>query len=101
MSRRSLLAFGGMALLSMPAWGDSQAQPSCCAKPAKESAAAAATGQEKGEKLKCSLTGKVVDKCCCVEREGKTYCTLAKKSVEKCCCSPVEGEGKQQPKQSS
>jgi hypothetical protein len=45
--------------------------------------------------MKCSLTGKVVDKCCCVEREGKTYCTLAKKSVDKCCCSPAAAEDKQ------
>ena len=85
MLRRSLLVLGFLGLLCAPALADGQAQPSCCAKPAKD--AAAATG--KAEKMKCSLTGKVVDKCCCVDREGKTYCTLAKKNVEKCCCSPV------------
>jgi hypothetical protein len=43
----------------------------------------------KSGKMRCSLTGKVVDKCCCVQREGKSYCTLAKKTVDKCCCTPV------------
>ncbi len=39
--------------------------------------------------MRCSLTGKIVDKCCCEQREGKTYCTLAGKTVESCCCEPV------------
>ena len=95
MLRRSLLAFGCMGLLTAPALADGQARPSCCAKPAKNVEASATTKPEKGEKMKCALTGKVVDKCCCVEREGKTYCTLAKKSVEKCCCSPAATEDKQ------
>jgi len=90
MSRRSLLVFGCMSLLTLPALGQDPAQPACCARPAKS----AATQAEKGEKLKCSLTSKVVDKCCCEERDGKTYCTLAKKNVEKCCCSPVPSEAK-------
>ena len=42
-------------------------------------------------KMRCSLTGKTVDKCCCEQRDGKTYCTLAGKTVEKCCCEPVAG----------
>lgn len=95
MSRRSLLAIGCMGLLAAPALADGQAQPSCCAKPAKNVEASATAKQEKADTLKCSLTGKVVDKCCCVERGGKTYCTLAKKSVEKCCCSPAGTEDKQ------
>ena len=94
MSRRSLLAFC-MGLLSVPVLADRQAQPGCCAKPAKDLEASATAKPGKGEKLKCSLTGKVIDKCCCVEREGKTYCTLAKKSVEKCCCSPAAADDKQ------
>lgn len=49
-------------------------------------------GQEvKAEKLRCSLTGQVVDTCCCVQREGKLHCTLAGKDVETCCCRPVAG----------
>jgi hypothetical protein len=81
-----------MAVLSVPALAQEAAPPSCCAKPAK--GAGASAEEVKGTKLKCSLTGKVVDKCCCVEREGKTHCTLAKKNVEKCCCSPVASEEK-------
>ena len=46
------------------------------------------------QRLRCSLTGKEVDKCCCVEREGKLHCTLADKDVEKCCCSEVKAEDK-------
>jgi hypothetical protein len=42
--------------------------------------------------MRCSLTGRVVDTCCCVEREGKTHCTLADKDVAECCCTPVEDE---------
>ena len=47
------------------------------------------------QRLRCSLTGKEVDKCCCVEREGKLHCTLANKDVEKCCCSEVKAGDKQ------
>lgn len=92
MIERTLLALCCAGLLSVPAVaGDEAKKPGCCAKPAK--AAAAATGEkataEKGGKMKCSLTGKVVDKCCCVEPEGKLHCTLADKDVETCCCTPV------------
>jgi hypothetical protein len=47
---------------------------------------------KKAGKLRCSLTGKVVDKCGCEKREGKLYCPLAKKSVEKCCCTEVKAD---------
>jgi hypothetical protein len=53
------------------------------------------TAGQTAQRLRCSLTGKEVDKCCCVEREGKLHCTLANKDVEKCCCSEVKVEGKQ------
>ena len=57
----------------------------CCAPERK-----AQPGQGvKAEKLQCSLTGQVVDTCCCVQRQGKTHCTLAGKDVETCCCRPV------------
>ena len=52
MSRRSLLAFGCMTLLSVSAVTHDQAQPSCCAKPAKCADSRATTKPEKGEKLK-------------------------------------------------
>lgn len=95
MLRRSLLAFGCMGLLAAPALAEGQAQPTCCAKRDKGVEASTTTKPEKGEKMKCSLTGKVVDSCCCEQRDGKTYCTLAKKTVEKCCCSPAGAEDEQ------
>ena len=42
------------------------------------------------QKLKCTLTGKEVAECCCVEKGGKLICTLADKPVEKCCCEAVK-----------
>lgn len=52
----------------------------------------AATGEimATAGKLRCSLTEKVIEKCCCVEREGKTHCTLASEDVSPCCCRPAE-----------
>ncbi len=71
------------ALVVMPSFGADAAKPACCAKPAKQAVPA------KGERLRCSLTGKVVDECCCVQRNGKTHCTLADKDVTTCCCRPA------------
>jgi hypothetical protein len=48
---------------------------------------------KKTSKVRCTLTNRVVEKCCCEYREGKIYCPLAKKTVESCCCVPAE-EGK-------
>lgn len=83
MSRRGLLAAGLVAALSSMVFAGESPKRTCCMKPEK-----AATG----ETLKCSITGKTVDKCCCVEREGKTYCTLAGRPVEKCCCDSSKPE---------
>lgn len=41
-------------------------------------------------RLRCTLTGKTVEKCCCEPRGEKLYCPLAKKTVEKCCCEVVK-----------
>jgi hypothetical protein len=82
MSNKILLALGCAALLGTASFAADGPKPSCCAKPAKQTATA--------RKLRCSLTGKVVDKCCCVRREGKLHCTLADKDVAKCCCKPVK-----------
>lgn len=79
-----LLAGAGLA--------DQPAKPNCCARPARNVEAATAAANQAATpvtRLECSLTGKIVDKCCCEQRDGSTYCTLAKKAVEKCCCSPV------------
>ena len=43
-------------------------------------------------KMKCSLTGQVMDRCCCIQKEGKLHCTLADKDVETCCCAPMKDE---------
>ena len=86
MKTKKILAIGFAGLLATGAFaGDSaKQQPSCCKKPQASDAAKATN-----TKMRCSLTGKVVDKCCCEQREGKTYCPLAGKTVEKCCCTPV------------
>jgi hypothetical protein len=95
MNRRTALALGCSGLLSVAAFAGDEAKaeqkpPACCAK--KDAKAAA----EKGGKLRCSLTGREVDKCCCEPREGgKMRCTLAKKDVDKCCCTDVKAEGKE------
>ncbi len=84
MSRTTLFAMGCAALLlGAGAYAAKEANPSCCHKPAPRAATATSA------KLRCSLTGKVVDRCCCVEREGKLHCTLANQDVATCCCSPA------------
>jgi len=71
---------------------------SCCAKASDgtmkcdKPAAKADGANHDGHKMQCSLTGKVVDSCCCVEREGKMHCTLADKDVDACSCKPVGDE---------
>ena len=86
-----------------PAPEKSASPKSCCAKKSadapmkceKPAATAGDTAKHAGHekhKMRCSLTGKVVDTCCCVEREGKTHCTLADKDVAECCCTPVKDE---------
>jgi hypothetical protein len=87
MNRRTALAFCCTGLLSVAAFaGDQPKAPACCAKKS------ATASSEKAGKMRCSLTGKEVDKCCCEKRDGKLYCTLAKKNVEKCCCTEVKAD---------
>ena len=100
----SIVAAAGFASQSTTAPVSEKSKPmSCCAKksadaPMKCERPEATAGDNakhaghKGHKMRCSLTGKVVDTCCCVEREGKTHCTLADKDVAQCCCTPVEDE---------
>lgn len=53
-------------------------------------ALAAMVNAATAEKWTCTLTGKMVEKCCCVQQKnGKLYCTLAKKTVDPCCCKPA------------
>ena len=66
--------------------------PMKCEKPATTTEDTAKHAGHEGHQMRCSLTGKVVDTCCCVERQGKTHCTLADKDVAECCCIPVEDE---------
>jgi len=101
LSMAAAVAFASQSA-APPATEKPEARKSCCAKesadaPMKcEKTAARADGAKHAghekQKMKCSLTGKVVDTCCCVEREGKTHCTLADKDVAECCCTPVEDE---------
>lgn len=79
----ALLATAGFA-------GEPDVKPSCCRK---------ATQAAQAERLRCGLTGKIVDKCCCVQREGKTHCTLADKDVATCCCTRVQSEATPRAKQ--
>lgn len=88
MTMKTLAMLCCTAALTVPAFaGDTTKAPSCCAKKAAT--------EQTAQRMRCSLTGKVVDKCCCVQREGKLHCTLADKEVDKCCCTPVSAEGEQ------
>ncbi len=40
-------------------------------------------------KLKCEKTGKTIEKCCCVEKNGKLICTLTGQKLDSCCCKPA------------
>ena len=85
MKRVFVFALAGAFMLGATLAGSSPTK-SCCLKP---SVAASTVKTAETQELRCSLTGKTVLKCCCVEREGKTYCTLARKDVATCCCAPV------------
>jgi hypothetical protein len=92
MTKRTALALCCAGLLSIPAFAADEAKtPSCCA---KKSATGDKAADNPAPKMRCTLTGKEVDKCCCDERDGKLYCPLAKKSVEKCCCEEVKEPAK-------
>ena len=43
----------------------------------------------KSTSLRCTLTDKKIETCCCEQRGNKLYCPLAKKTIEKCCCEPA------------
>ena len=38
-------------------------------------------------KYVCGLTGKVSNKCCCVQKAGKLLCQNTGKTLDKCCCT--------------
>lgn len=48
----------------------------------------------KPQALRCTLTGKKIETCCCEKRGEKFYCTLAKKTVDKCCCVAAASQAK-------
>jgi hypothetical protein len=51
---------------------------------------------DKGKTWTCSLTGKTVEKCCCVsQKDGKLYCTLAQKTIDSCCCKESDKQERQ------
>lgn len=86
---KMLLAVAAAGLIGTSAPAVDQPARTCCKGKAQASAKEAKAG-----KLRCLLTDKVVDKCCCVERAGRIHCTLADKDVATCCCRPVEPEQK-------
>src|SRR5881397_2372588 len=99
MSIKTMMATACAALLSASAvsvraqdtnTGNEQPARGCCMSACAQRAPGEhASGQQGSGKMRCSRTGKVMETCCCVEREGKMHCTLADKDVEACCCSPV------------
>lgn len=84
MFARTLIALSCSGLITAGAFAGEDAGRSCCAKKAKPSA------EQPAAKMRCALTGKTVETCCCVERQGKKHCTLAEKDVETCCCKAVD-----------
>jgi hypothetical protein len=88
MLRRIAVALCCAGLLGATALAGDEPKPACCTKKATEAT-------DKAGKLRCSLTGKEVEKCCCESRPGgKLYCPLAKKQIDKCCCTEVKAEDK-------
>lgn len=65
--------------------------PSCCAERARQDSKAHESGNQGRGTMQCSLTGTVIEVCCCEAREnGKSHCTLAEKDVDGCCCQVVD-----------
>lgn len=84
MLKKTLLALGCAGVLATPgAFAAGAERPACCQK-AKRAA------DQPAQKMRCSLTGKTVDTCCCEQRQGKLHCTLADKDIANCCCKPVK-----------
>jgi hypothetical protein len=91
MTKRTALALCCAGLLSVPVFAAEEPKgPACCA---KKSATEKSAAEKPSAKMRCTLTGKEVEKCCCEKREGgRLYCPLAKKTVEKCCCEEVKAK---------
>ncbi len=49
-------------------------------------AASAGTSQ----KVYCEKKAKTIEKCCCVEKNGKLVCTLTGEKLDACCCKPAK-----------
>ena len=99
MSIKTMMATACAALLSASAvsvraqdtnTGSEKPAQGCCMPACAQRASGEHTpGPHAPGKMRCSLTGKVMETCCCVEKEGKMHCTLADRDVETCCCAPV------------
>ena len=76
-----LLAGAGLVALDQP-----KSKGGCCA---PEGGAKTENQAKSQEPLRCTLTGKTIESCCCTEKDGKLYCPLAKKTIESCCCVPA------------
>ena len=68
MTKRTALAFCCAGLLSVPAFATEEPKaPACCAKKAATEKSAA---EKPATKMRCTLTDKEVDKCCCEKRQA-------------------------------
>jgi hypothetical protein len=94
MSIKTMIITGCAALLSASAvsvfaqytnTGNEKPAQGCC----MSACARHGSPKDGSGKMRCSLTGRVMDTCCCIEKEGKMHCTLADTDVESCCCAPV------------
>jgi hypothetical protein len=86
MLKKTLAALGCAGVLATAgAFAAGDTTPSCCHK-GKQAA------EQPAQKMRCSLTGKTVDTCCCEQRQGRLHCTLADKDVATCCCKRVDGK---------
>ena len=49
------------------------------------------SANSKGATLRCTLTGKVINSCCCTKgQNGNLHCTLANKDIKSCCCESAK-----------
>ena len=94
MSIKTMMATACAALLSASAMsvlaqdtntGNEKPARGCC----MSACARHGSAKDGSGKMRCSLTGRIMDTCCCTEKDGKLHCTLADKDVESCCCAPV------------
>jgi hypothetical protein len=86
-----LLAISAMSALAQDTKTE-DGKESCCVSGDGAASCCSSSCDHRSGKMRCSLTGKATETCCCVHKEGKLHCTLADKDVDTCCCRPVGDE---------